>query len=268
MASAGSAVDPSVRGDHICWVVKDDDAYVDRATTLLVGGHEANEKPVAFGPQDSAALHALAGTVDIAADPRVAFLGGGPLDTEVMLAMFDEQSELARREGYDGVRVVADMDWLLPMAPDAADVVAFELELDRQIQRLGATVVCAYRASSFDAAVLEGSLCVHPVGIGGGMDPQFQLVASVEQDWRVSGEIDFSCTAAFHAALATALTSAPCRIEASDLRFVDVAGLRQLALAARSSEASVTIVGAPRVVRRCWEAAGFDEVAPHVEFLV
>ena len=105
--------------------------------------------------------------------------------------MFEEQSTRARSEGYRGLRLVADMDWLLPAAPTTDELVAFELWLDRHVPRLGATIVCAYRETSFDTDVLGGAGCVHPLGAGSEA-PQFKLVAGDAGSWRLVGEVDIA----------------------------------------------------------------------------
>src|SRR5579875_2400039 len=50
---------------------------------------------------------------------------------------FAQQVEVARKEGYSGLMVVADNDWLLPLDLSVDEVVSFELLLDRCIGGLG-----------------------------------------------------------------------------------------------------------------------------------
>lgn len=252
-------------GSHVCWIVGDPDQYVHDASRILGQARATNEKPVAFGPEGSADLAALAPHAVFAADPSTAFLGGGPLDPQEMFAMFEEQSGRARAEGYRGLRLVADMDWLLPAAPTADELVTFELLLDRQVQRLGATIVCAYRETSFDTDVLAGARCVHPVGAGREAPPQFRLVAGDAGTWRLVGEVDIAVAADFRSALSAAVDTGRCVLDASAVDFIDLAGLRHIVELARSPEVTVRVVGAPPIVRRGWTAAGFAAAAPTVE---
>lgn len=254
-------------GSHVCWIVDDDATYVEWASVLLRDAVAANEKAVLFGPEGSRPLVELASLAVQVADPRVAFLGGGSLDAESMFAMFREQTALARAEGYARLRVVADMDWLVPAHPTIDDVVAFELLLDKHVNELDATIVCAYRKGSFDTGALAGARCVHPIDAGSAGPPQFRLVAAGNDEWRLAGEIDIAVADEFAAAFSTAAGSAPCTVDVSALDFIDVVSMRALAKAARASGTPIRLLGAAPPVRRSWELAGFGEVAPTVELV-
>jgi anti-anti-sigma regulatory factor len=254
-------------GSHACWVVRDPAAYVDHAAAVLGQAARTGEKPVVFGPEGSEALRRLMPLAAVAADPHSVYLDGGGLDPETMFAMFEVETARARHEGYRGLRLVADMDWLLPAGPTTEAIIGFELLLDRHSQRLGATIVCAYREASFDMATLTGALCVHPIGIGARQAAPFRLVAGAPDLWRLLGEVDIGDAEHFHTAITTAVGSGTAMIDASGLAFIDVAGLRRIARAGRASAVPLRIVGAPLVVRRSWRLAGFGEVAPTVEFV-
>jgi MEDS: MEthanogen/methylotroph, DcmR Sensory domain len=203
----------------------------------------------------------------IGADPRVAFLGGGPLDPDAMFAMFEELSTRARDEGHQGLRLVADMDWLLPVQPTTEAVIAFELLLDRHAKRIGPTIVCAYRQTSFDTEALAGALCVHSMGMGYDPPPHFRLVAGPSDTWRLIGEGDIAVGANFKTAITTAAGSGPYVLDASALEYIDVAGTRAIAQAGQSPDVAVRVVGAPPILRRGWEMAGFADDAPAVELV-
>lgn len=253
-------------GSHVCWIVSDPAAYIGRAAAVLEQAVRFGEKPVVFGPEGSEALQALAPLAATVADPGVAFLHGGPLDPDRMFQMFEAQTALAHREGYRGLRVVADMDWLLPARPTREAIIGFEVLLDRHDTRLGATIVCAYREASFEPATLTGARCVHPIAIGGQSAPPFRLVAGAPDSWRLTGEVDIADAHHFDSAITAAVASGPGLIDASDLDFIDLAGLRGIVQAGRTSDRPVRIVGARPLVRRTWRLAGYAELAPMVEF--
>ena len=264
-ASAPLSVAP---GSHVCWIVRDPATYVERAAAILGQAAEFDEKPVLFGPDGNEDRDELAPLAAVVADPRRAFLGGGHLDPDVMRRVFREQIARARTEGYRGIRVVADMEWLCAAGPSTEEIVGFELLLDRDVGELGATVVCAYRERSFGVGALTGALCVHPAGAGHGSPPPFRLIDGEAGWWRLSGEVDLADAAILDAGLSTAVGDGPLRIDASTLEFVDIAGLRAIASAARAADpAPIRIAGARPVVRRSWRLAGFAEIAPHVEFV-
>ncbi len=241
-------------GAHVCWVVDDPATFVATAAGLLVEAAARGAKPIVFGPLDGVALAALGEVAAIAVDPRVALLDEGPFDPRAIFAMFRRESAAARAEGYRGVCVVADMDWLLPSRPSAAAIIGLEVLLDQLVAQLGATVVCAYRTASFDTGLITGALCVHRDRLGG-QEPPFQLVAAGPGRWSLGGEVDLSVREAFATALHAAAGTGRCVIDTSSLQFIDVAGMRTIAAVASSLR--VRLEGVPRIVKRVWSAAGF-----------
>jgi anti-anti-sigma factor len=253
---------------HVCWIVDEQTPYVETAQAMLADGETLGQKPVAFGPANSEPMTLLATRTAIAADPLADFLAGGPLDAETMCRMFREQSARARQEGYSGLRVVADMDWLLPAAPTTAAIIAFELLLDRLVIELDATIVCAYRRQSFDTDAISGALCVHPAEFGASPPPRFRLVASESGTWQLSGEVDIAVAESFIAALHAATSEEQCILDVSGLEFIDVAGMRAIVEAAEGRSTPVVLNGASPLLRRVWQLAHFDRAASQVALSV
>jgi anti-anti-sigma factor len=254
------------RPAHVCWVVDDDATYVRDACDLLVRGKQASRKPLAFGPLGGS-LERLKPVAAVSLDPRLSILDGGPLQPETMLEAYSKHTALARAEGFQGICVVADMDWLLPAKPTTADIIGYELLLDQVVAKLDATVVCAYRRGSFDVDAIAGAQTVHAVDLGAAAPPLFRLVAEEDELWHLSGEIDLAVSSHLAAALTTVTAQDRCEIDVTGLEFIDVRGMTTLADAARSSRSNVRLLGASRVLQRHWELAGFDEYAPTVEFV-
>lgn len=253
-------------GDHVCWIVDDPMTAVVRAAAVQAAGAQFRRKTLAFGPPGGHLRTGLGEHVAAAADPWTDVLSGTRLEPAVMYEMFREQTAAAAAAGYDGLRLVADMDWLLPAGLPTSELVQFELMLDRVVHELDATVVCAYRRESFDDGVLGAMTCVHPINVGLGAEPQFQIVAADTGTWRLTGEIDAAVRDVFAAAIDAALSSGPCRLDVSGLGFIDVAGTRALARAAARSGERVTVVGGCPTLERCWAVAGFASVAPSLTF--
>jgi hypothetical protein len=138
-------------------------------------------------------------------DPAVAVLGGGPLDRAAVYTTVRAAAAAAREEGYQGLRLVADMDWLATPSPSQAELAAYELLLDEVVTDLGATVVCAYRTESFDPATIAETVAVHPSTVGPiAIDPNFRFSNVRGAVWEVSGEVDLFNADAFGRALTTA----------------------------------------------------------------
>lgn len=176
--------------------------------------------------------------------------------------MLREQAALARAEGYQGLRIVADMDWLLGAHPSLDTVVGFELFLDRHVAELGAAVICAYRRSSFDT--FEGALCVHPLRAGSQDTPVFTLVSGQQGSWHLSGEIDIAAIPVFAASFG-AIARQPCVLDVSHLDFIDLVGMRTIAGIAIWAKTSVILRGIRPALKCYWSLAGFDELSPGVQ---
>ncbi|MGH3123366.1 MAG: MEDS domain-containing protein, partial [Streptosporangiaceae bacterium] len=243
---------PLSGGDHVCWVVGDAAPYPTMVAALIAEGRTLGQKVVVFAPPDSSP--AVPG--DATADPYAALFGHGPLDPGLVLPALRGLSAQARAGGYQGLRIISDMDWLLPGRPTAEEIAALEIVVDRAARELGATIVCAYRRSSFDPVVVLGALPVHPIRRGNDDGPQFTFSADGPSGWRLAGEIDVAVLDTFAAAFAAATSLGDCLVDVSGLGFVDVAGLRAMSRAARQAHTDVRLRGAPVTLHRLWELLG------------
>ncbi len=228
---------------HVCWVVSDPDAYEGLAAALLAEGDGLGQRPVSLGPDTVAA--------------------GAPAD---IVNLIRELAAKASADGYGGLRIVADMDCILPLHLSTADIVAFELQLDRLLSELNATVVCAYRRSSFDTTAIAGALAVHPEQLGSGPRAPFRFVAGPQRHWRLSGEVDMTVQEAFAAAVGTAARPGDCVIDVTGLSFIDLSGMRAIAHGARAAGDGIRLQGASADFRRLWDICGLEEFAPQVQF--
>jgi anti-anti-sigma factor len=239
--------DAAIRGlgvsGHVCWLVSDPAAYDELAAALLAEGGRLGQRPVAFGPD--------------AVNP------GTPA---AIMDLIRELAATASADGHGGLRVVADMDCILPLHLSTADIVAFELRLDRLLSELNATVVCAYRRSSFDTTAIAGAIAVHPEQLGSGPRAPFRFVAAPRGRWQLSGEVDMTTREAFAAACGTAATLGDCVIDVTDLRFIDISGMRAIAQGAQAAGDAIRLQGASADLRRLWDVCGFNDYAPNVQF--
>lgn len=257
-AAVEAAVDVARSAGHVCWVVQEPEDYAVVAAAILDEGAARGLKPLAFGPSGSPELAALGRHAVVSVDPAQAFLDGGPLTPGLMLQAFREQTQHARVEGYGGVCVVADMDWMQATGASWGEVVAFEARLEAVVHDLGATVMCAYRTSTTSPDAVRGARCVHPAEVGSSEPPPFLVVAGAQGSWRLTGEVDFSCAEALVAALDGLRAHGVPALDLSGLQFVDVAGMRVLARAAGADGAPLALHGVSDWMRRVWSLAGFD----------
>lgn len=250
---------------HVCLVVDDDLAYADLAASFLSGAEARGEKTVAFGPEGCPVREQLRPHASVVADPYVDVLKRGHLDPEGLFATLSQETAKARDEGYSGLRVAADMNWLLPAARSDDDTLRFEVLLDRVVSEAGATVLCAYRRTSFSPETILGMLCSHPVTAGHAASAPFKLVADAEGGWVLSGEIDLAVASVLVPMLA-ATAGEPWVVDISGLTFSDVAGLRAFATAAVDAGRALELRGASEKFQRYWRLGGFDDVAQDVTF--
>lgn len=267
LPSGNVSMDELAAGDHVCWVVDDPADYLSTGARLIAGGHRLRRKPVVFGPHDSDALAQLGAGPVMAVDPYLTFFGRGPVHARVMRVAFRELCELALAEGYEGVLVISDMSWLRPARPSAAEIAALEIVIDRAARELPATLVCAYRRTSFDTAGIMGALSVHLSQHGADDRPPFRLGAADGGTWQLAGEVDLAESDTFEAAFGAALSLGECVVDMSRLTFVDVAAVRAIASAARRSEVAVQLRAAPASLRRLWQLTGLAASVPLVSFL-
>lgn len=228
-----------VRG-HVCWLVTDPDAYSAAAPELLAEGRRLGHRSVGFGPGIPRGTTDLAGLV----------LG----------AVADERRQ-AHAEGLSGVRIVADMDWLLPLNPSTAQIIDLELALSQYlVGQPDVTVVCAYRESSFDIASITAALTLHTAAPG--VSPQFRFTAG-SSAWLLSGAVDVNVRDTFEDVIHAAVRRGPRVIDISELGFIDVGGMRAV-VSAGHTQPDLLLNGASVSFRRLWEVCGFAEAAPMV----
>jgi len=256
-------------GSHVCRVVESADEFDAWATECLADGARRGEKLFCFAPQARLDKLPVGGGTVTVADPSAAFLSGGPVEPAVMFAMFRRETATARRAGYRGLRLVADMDWLLSHQPTPAELAEFELLLDEVVTQLGVTVVCAYRTEHFAAASIAEMVAVHPHTSGTPpFEPGFRMWNVAGGTWAVSGEVDQDNVVWFARALAGAAgRGSTLRLRAAGLRFIAVAGIvAVMELAVSRPQVRIVVEDACPAWRRCWTMLDLDRQLPQVQF--
>ena len=253
---------------HVCWAVESSTRFEEWTAECLADGARRGQRLIRFVPQARASTVTAGLPVEVI-DPAVAVLDGGPLDGAALYAMLRTAADTARDEGYRGLRLVADMDWLATPAPAAAELAAYELLLDEVVTEIGATVVCAYRTGSFDAETIAENVAVHPSTLGPvAIEPGFRFHNVHGSMWAVSGEIDLFNADAFARALTVATTGVSAvRLRAAGLRFVAAAGIGAFVEVARSRpDLHIVVEAAPVSLTHCWTILGYDRLVPTVRF--
>jgi hypothetical protein len=257
-------------GSHVCCVTDSSTPFEQWAAACLTEGAAIGEKLFRFAPQAALAAvrrHTPGELAVTVVDPREAFLAGGPVDADVMYSVFRRQAAVARAEGYRGLRLVADMDWLLAVPPSREELTDFEVLLDEVVTELAVTVVCVYRTEHFDALTVAEQVAIHPVTVGTApTQPGFRLWNVTGGLWELMGEVDSFNAEPFGRALAAAASRTPqLRLKTARLRFIAVAGVRAIVqLALSRPDLQLLIEDATEPLRLCWTLLGLDRHLPHV----
>jgi anti-anti-sigma regulatory factor len=195
--------------------------------------------------------------------------GSQALTPEGIFTWYRQEAAQARQEGFNGLRVVADMRWTFAFPALRSQLAAFELRLDEVVAELDATVVCGYGETDYAGRELTEMLAVHPVTSGVPIaDPGLRIWNLDRGTWEVVGEVDESNVDLFRRSLSATLDNGPVRrLRCGGLRFVSAAGIRALSgLGQRQPGQVMVIQEASPMLRRCWAIFELDDDLPQVSF--
>ena len=149
---AYSGLDTLEGGDHVAWFLDRTVDFATLAARFFEQGTVRGDKLLMFAPQRRAVSRLPIGGGVTVLDPRQAF----PSDaaraalrhwSRRLGGVLREQTALANAEGYRGLRLIVDMDWLFDATATPEQVVELEQGLDEATAAEKAVVVCADRKS-------------------------------------------------------------------------------------------------------------------------
>lgn len=202
-------------GDCVWYLVDGDPGRV--LAFLRVGGVEVDEL--------------LANRQLVVRAAQESYLRELPFDPDRAVAMLHEARDQAVVHGYQGLRVVGEMDWAARQIPGAELLEDYERRVQELFEGSPVAALCQYDRGAFGAARLEGLLGLHPrlarlpLTSADGL-----LRISYAEGWlRVVGEVDLSNRALLARALTrAAVGEGDVRIDAGELEFIDLSGIRLL----------------------------------------
>jgi anti-anti-sigma regulatory factor len=193
-----------------------------------------------------------------------AYTPGGTFDPDALLAAFQALVAQALAEGFTGLRVFGDPAPLLADPDVRARWPSYELRADLLVARLPAVALCGYDLRVVDDAAVELPTAVHRLRLGAGdtPGPGFQLHGTADGALALRGEVDmlYSDTVVGLLGGSAGDLGVPV-VDVSSLEFVDVAGMRAIAAAARALPATgvaVEVRGGSPLFRRVWSVLGHD----------
>jgi anti-anti-sigma factor len=270
-------------GDHLCWSV---DATTDSRRHLVsftVNGLLAGERVVFYS---SPATHGDVLREDLALagyDPdqlvgagrlvlhraEDAYLSRGRFDADQRIAGWRRMIGQATADGWRGLRIAAELDWVRDVPGAQAAWPAYELRADLLAAQQPFTVLCCFDCRVWADEELGIIRAMHPLASGhAAPGPRFRVTGAPDGSVRLSGELDYTYAHLVRNVLArTAGEFGPAVFDVSDLEFADAAGMRAIATAARamaSGSGVAHIRGASPVFRSVWRILRFEELAPAV----
>ena len=269
-----SGLDTLEGGDHVAWFLDRTVDFATLAATFFRQGTARGDKLLMFAPQRRAVSRLPIGDGVTVFDPRQAFLSDGSRAAvwnwnERLGGALREQTALAAAQGYGGLRLIVDMDWLFGTAATVEQVVELEQGLDEATATEKAVVVCAYRLESFTTAEIAGAACVHPRTLSETPgEVGFRMWAAGAHRWHLSGEVDLRARHIFPGLLTAAARGRELlRLDCARLDFIDAAGTRAIAHVARETGTPLRLEHVGDPLRSLWRLLGLEADAPNVELL-
>jgi anti-anti-sigma regulatory factor len=189
------------------------------------------------------------------------YIPDGTFDRARMRDVLRDKQARALADGYSGLSMAADMSWALGLAPRLDEVVEYEREVSRMMDRdARLTFFCIYDHARFGAGTLAELVEPHGVDVS----PELAQLGRVGYlaasrvmpgpTLRVCGELDFGCAETV-AGMLHAHYHGTLRLDLADLTYVDVAGAR--ALRGRRGQ-RLMITAASEPVTRLLKLLGWD----------
>jgi ABC-type transporter Mla MlaB component len=192
-------------------------------------------------------------------DAAAAYTTPGGFDADAMVgSLLDEQAR-ALEEGYTGLSICGNVGAGL-RGVAGADVAGYEDRLNTELGGDDRVLLCQYDHVSFDAGTLGEVAAVHRVVLSpalAAVGRRGALAAArvtPPDTLRLAGELDFEVADTVAGVLAEEFPT-PRRVDAADLEYIDVAGMRALR---GGSGAAIEISAASDAVRRLVALLGWD----------
>ncbi len=254
--------------DHLCCVRGDPWDYRPRLTEFFREGLERGLRVAYLGPGNAGELRELLGRV-VDSGPLLTgeaiwvisfeeiYGAGEPVDPTEVIKRYAAATQEALADGYQGLRVSADVTDLV-RGPEQQDAFArCEFLLERYSARHPLSAMCEYRRELGDAVTQFA--CLH-AAVPAGVTP-FQVFACDDGAVGLFGEFDQACQGAFERALRRiqpAPDDSKLIFDMSAVGFMDHHALLALDSYAEACQVPVGVRSVPRIVRRVARALGLE----------
>ena len=246
--------------DHSCWIHGDPWDYRPRLTEFFREGLERGLRVAYLGPGNAGELREhldclvdsgpllTCGAIRVISFEEIYGMGE-PVDPTAVIKRYDAATQEALADGYQGLRISADVTDLV-RAPDHHDAFArCEFLLERYSARHPLSAMCGYRRELGDAVTQFA--CLHAAAPAG-LTP-FQVFACDDGAVGLLGEFDQACQGAFERALRRiepAFDGPELIFDMSAVGFMDQYALLALDSYAKACQVPVVARSVPPAVRR------------------
>jgi ABC-type transporter Mla MlaB component len=257
--SVACATGLGVRG-HACWTYGDDLEFISGAYDFLRDGVDLGQRLLYVGSGGVQKLR-----FDLDGFPGVELLlddgtlrimplelvydTGQIADPMARLAMYASATETALRDGFTGLRVVADCTPLVSEPEQWEQHLRWEAVAERFMARNPMAALCCYDRRVLPDSVLSDLACVHRSAHGPDFAAKFRLYAG-RDGLGLAGEVDgFTAGDLGRLLRLAAPERGDVALELDELDFIDQHGVLAIADHARelgTEGRSLTVLGAPR----------------------
>lgn len=92
-----------------------------------------------------------------------AYLKQGAFDAETMLALVEEVVETSRAQGFERVRFMGHMEWVLQDVPGVEQLIDYETRVTEVLNRCQQPAICVYDLNRYSGREVMDIMRVHPV---------------------------------------------------------------------------------------------------------
>ena len=258
--------------DHVCWIYRDDADLGALTSDVVTAGLARGERVLCIGDRVADALRsappAVGGVAASVAAGSLQFLtlaeacaAGNAFTAERQWAFHDEAVRRALRDGYTGLRVLAEVSALAADPATRSELGRWEHMADRHIGGgSGMSAVCAYREDVARPA-LSDVAAVHPLVHGPAGTSPFRLFFDDDR-LTLAGDVDVMGAERLARLLSTTpVRGDACVLDLRHLQFADVAACRVIAgwvRALADREVRLTMQNAPALLVRMWHLLALD----------
>jgi len=168
--------------DHICMVYQTRDEQLSSLVPFIKAGLEHGEKCIYLGTENTvpslvdnmrdygidADSAIAAGALEIAKAQDIYFKKSS-LPTKRVIMYLKEATNLAKEEGFPGVRAACEMNWALGNYPRVERMMEFEGNLTQFTYENDLAMMCQYKVNNFGPQLTIDAINIHPMVIVNGL---------------------------------------------------------------------------------------------------